>query len=75
MARPGKELAACGLPLVDGLAGLLRVELQDYVRAVSQYVLASELPGKETLTDGQKKAAQIRLSNGLGRALAASCNK
>ena len=69
--KSGKELAACGLPLVDGLAGLLRVELQDYVRAVSQYVLASEFPGKETLTDGQKKAAQIRLSNGLGRALAA----
>jgi hypothetical protein len=74
MARSGKsakEVAACGLPLVDALSELPRVELQDYVRAVSQYVLASELPGKETLTEGQKKSAQIRLSNGLGKALAA----
>jgi hypothetical protein len=67
-----KEVAACGLPLVDALANLPRVRIQDYVKAVSQYVLRSSPVGQEQkLEAGPKKAAQIRLSNGLGRALAA----
>src|SRR4051812_15488311 len=74
--KADKEVAACGLPLVDALAGLARVRLQDYVAAVSQYVLrSSSVGGEQEISAGQKKAAQIRLSNGLARALAADLNE
>ena len=56
--------APVGLPLVDRLDSLTSVTLDDYVRAVSEYVTSSD-----TLTAGNKKAAQIRLSAALGKAL------
>jgi hypothetical protein len=76
-AKPAKPPKPTGLPLVDGLAALQRPTLQDFVDAASEYILASV--GMEEITiDGlavtpaaRKKAGQIRLSNGLGRALAA----
>ena len=53
-----------GLPLVDRLDTIERVTLDDYIRAVSEYVCQSHTIGK-----GPKKAAQVRLSGALGRAL------
>jgi hypothetical protein len=53
-----------GLAVLDSLQYVEPVTVQEYVNAASEYVLRSS-----TLTDGQKKAAQIRLSNVLGRAL------
>ena len=53
-----------GLPLVDRLDTLERVTLDDYVRGGSEYVCQSQ-----TMAVGPKKAAQIRLSGALGRAL------
>lgn len=55
-----------GLDQVDGLVSLERPTLQDYINAASEYVTRAR-----TLTDGQKKAGQIRLSAGLARVLVA----
>ena len=67
-----------GMPLVDGLADLDRPTVADFVGAASEYVVACETLGPLALDDGatvsppqRKKAGQIRLSAGLGRALAA----
>jgi len=63
--------------LVDGLAALERPTLQNFVEAASEYILACEGLGPLVLDDGttikpaqRQKAGQIRLSAGLGRALA-----
>lgn len=54
----------CGVTEVDQLATLDPCTLTDYLRAASVYVLRAP-----DLTASQKKAAQIRLSFGLGKAL------
>jgi hypothetical protein len=71
------EARPTGLPLVDGLAALERPILQDFVAAASEYIIASQGMENYTLSDGttlkpaqRQKAGQIRLSAGLGRALA-----
>jgi hypothetical protein len=63
--KPPKALTV-GVPAVDAFVLNPKPTMQDYVAASSAYVLAS--PG---LADGPKKAAQIRLSSGLGRILKA----
>ncbi|MDW8337909.1 MAG: hypothetical protein RMM28_02075 [Thermoleophilia bacterium] len=55
---------AIGLASVDRLTELAEPELQDYVVGVSEYVREHA-----RLSPGKAKAAQIRLSAGLGRAL------
>jgi hypothetical protein len=67
-----------GMPLVDGLASLARPTIENFVDAASEYVIECEaimellLPDGTKVTKGaRKKAGQIRLSNALGRALAA----
>lgn len=60
-ARQSEEV---GLPKVDRLSRLAVPALQDYIEGVSEYVC-----GHTSLTKGQKKAAQIRLSAALGRVL------
>ena len=52
----------CGVPLVDDLIGLADPKVEDYVVAVSQYII---LAG--SLDQGQKKRAQVRASAALGR--------
>ncbi len=52
------------LELVDALSQNASVVVEDYVVAVSEYVRR-----QSALTDGQRKSAQIRLSNALARAL------
>lgn len=54
----------CGVPEVDQLATLVPCTLADYLRAASVYVRRAA-----ELTASQKKAAQIRLSFGIGKAL------
>ena len=56
-----------GLSKLDSLNAKTEVTAQDYVDAVSEYIMSAD-----SLSDGVKKAAQIRLSNVLGRALAIS---
>ena len=59
-----KPVEPSGIDRIDKLTQAAKVTLQDYLDAVSEYVSRStELNAK------QKKAGQIRLSNGLGRAL------
>jgi hypothetical protein len=59
-----KPIEPSGIDRIDALAANANVTLQDYIDAVSEYVRRStELNAK------QKKAGQIRLSNGLGKAL------
>jgi len=53
-----------GIPEIDQLATISPCSIQAYVAAVSAYVRNGA-----TLGPGPKKAAQIRLSNGLARAL------
>lgn len=53
-----------GLGDVDRLSEIEECRLDDYLRGASQYIRESG-----GLTEGQKKAAQIRLSAALGRAL------
>lgn len=74
-------LKPTGMPLVDGLAEIDRPTLDDYVRAASEYVIQCEDLGDLETEDfgvvkpaARKKAGQIRLSNGLARALAADLN-
>jgi len=59
-----KALESSGIDRVDRLAQAPAVSLQDYLDAVSEYVRRSP-----ELNARQKKAGQIRLSNGLGKAL------
>ena len=68
--------------MVDGLAQLPRPTIQDYVNAASEYVrecidIDEYRPprGKPVKPGSRKKAGQIRLSNALGRALAADLNE
>jgi hypothetical protein len=58
------DLAPTGIAEIDRLPGLDHCAIADYIAAVSAYVR-----GQGTLERGPKKAAQIRLSNALGRAL------
>jgi hypothetical protein len=60
--------SATGCPLVDQLALLDPPTVDDYVAGASEYV---QRHTQGRLTPGQSKTAQIRLSNGLGRALLA----
>jgi hypothetical protein len=76
--RKPKPINPTGLPLVDGLASLSRPQLGDFVAAASEYICAAPtltellLPdGSEVTVAARKKAAQIRLSAALGRALGA----
>ncbi len=59
-----KEITPTGIDALDSLADVAVVTIQDYARAAGAYVKAAG-----TLAGGPKKAAQIRLSNVLGRAL------
>lgn len=59
-----KALDPSGVDSIDALATNDGVTLQDYLEAVSEYVRRSN-----ELNPSQKKAGQIRLSNGLGKAL------
>lgn len=63
-----KELkrTATGLTLVDALSVIENPSIDDYIGAVSQYVLQAS-----SLTAARSKQAQIALSSGLGRTLAA----
>lgn len=61
-----KPFVPTGVPELDSLEGQSAVTIDDYARAASQYVLLAT-----GLQDSPKKAAQIRLSNVLGRALKA----
>lgn len=62
--RKAKELEPTGIGEIDRLEALDECAIEDYVGAVSAYVRqSSDLP------DGPKKAAQIRMSNALARAL------
>jgi len=56
-----------GLPLVDRLDGLKTHTLDDYVKAASEYVRECR-----SLAAGPQKAAQLRLSAGLGKSLLSS---
>lgn len=64
--RKTKEIEPTGIEAIDRLAGLPQCRIADYVAAVSAYVRDSA-----DLAPGPKKAAQIRLSNGLARAFEA----
>jgi hypothetical protein len=57
------DLAPTGIPEIDRLPALESWQIGDYISAVSAYVRK-----QGTLESGPKKAAQIRLSNVLGRA-------
>lgn len=63
MSPPGSP-APTGLPLVDHLSTLPDPHIEDYVAGASEYVRAHW-----DLAPGQAKAAQIRLSDALGREL------
>lgn len=63
---PSKELEPTGLASVDALAAM-PATLDLYVAGASEYIKSSS-----SITPGQKKSAQIRLSNALGHALAAA---
>jgi hypothetical protein len=63
-ARARREPEPTGIGAIDRLAALSACTVEDYIQAVSTYV--REQSG---LAAGPKKAAQIRLSNALGRAL------
>jgi hypothetical protein len=63
-ARGRREPDPTGIEAIDRLAGLSACTMPDYIRAVSTYVRQ-----QSGLAAGPKKAAQIRLSNALGRVL------
>lgn len=70
--RPGRragELDPTGIAEIDRLADLQVCTIDDYIAAVSAYVRESA-----ALKGGPKKAAQIRLSHALGRALVDELN-
>jgi hypothetical protein len=58
------ELDPTGIAAIDRLSSLPTCTIGDYIAAVSAYVRESQ-----SLKSGPKKAAQIRLSGALGRAL------
>jgi hypothetical protein len=62
-----KTAEPTGLPRVDRLADLPKPSLDDYLAAVSEYVRE-----QNKLDTGPKKAAQLRLSLALGKALLAA---
>jgi hypothetical protein len=75
------EAKPTGMARVDQLASLPRPTIQDFVDAASEYVrecveLTEYQPptGAPVRPGSRKKAGQIRLSNALGRALAADLN-
>ncbi len=74
MSRPSrsrpKDLAPTGIPEIDRLAETSECTIHDYVGGVSAYVR-----GSAKLDSGPKKAAQIRLSSALARALANELGK
>lgn len=63
--KPKKTLDPTGIAAIDSLASLSPMTVDDYVAGVSAYIRQ-----QSTLESGPKKAAQIRLSNALARALA-----
>ncbi len=66
LAAPRGQRAApppTGLELVDRLSERSEITIEEYVHGASEYVLR-----QRALTPGQKKAAQIRLSNALANA-------
>lgn len=66
MAKSQYVKEPSGVYEVDGLDAISAPTLDDYIRAVSAYVVNSS-----NLSKNQSKAAQVRLSAALGRALAA----
>jgi hypothetical protein len=62
-SRGRRELEPTGIEAIDRLADLTPCTIEDYIHAVSAYVRE-----QSRLAAGPKKAAQIRLSNALGRA-------
>lgn len=64
-SKKKKPLVPTSIISIDSLATKSPCTLQDYIAAVSDYVKQNK-----NLDDGQKKSAQIRLSNGLAHALA-----
>ncbi len=64
MAKKAAHKGPVGLALVDRLDGLEPCSLDDYLKGVSEYVLHAR-----AVSDGARKAAQVRLSAALGRAL------
>lgn len=69
---PPTPTSATGCPLVDRLDTLTPPTVDDYVAGASEYIRKHT---QGLLTTGQSKTAQIRLSNGLGRALLAELEK
>lgn len=69
-SKKPKELKPTNVAELDSLESKSEVSLQDYVTAASAYICKSS-----SLTDGQKKAAQIRLSRALARSIASSLAK
>jgi hypothetical protein len=70
MAKKPAHKGPIGLPLVDRLDGLDPCALDDYLKGVSEYVRDAR-----NLSDGARKAAQVRLSAALGRALLAELRR
>lgn len=64
MAKRPSHKGPTGLALVDHLDGLEPVSLDDYLQGVSDYVR-----GARGISDGARKAAQLRLSAALSRVL------
>lgn len=64
-SKKKKPLEPTTIDSIDSLTTKVPCTLQDYITAVSDYVKRSK-----SITDGQRKSAQIRLSNGLAHALA-----
>lgn len=60
-----KTLEPTNIDALDRLANLQTCSLADYILAASEYIRR-----QKGLTNGQKKAGQIRLSNALGKAFA-----
>ncbi|MGH3302530.1 MAG: hypothetical protein ACRDOK_12760 [Streptosporangiaceae bacterium] len=63
--KKAKKITVTGLALVDALAANEAPGMQDYISAVSEYVLTAK-----SLPRGGPKKAQIALGTGLGRVLA-----
>jgi hypothetical protein len=68
--QSNNEVDPTGIEAIDRLPGLAVCQIDDYVKAVSAYVRESS-----RLAVGPKKAAQIRLSTALARALEADLRK
>lgn len=70
MAKKAPHKGPVGLPNVDCLERLDPCTLEDYLKGVSEYVRRAR-----TISDGARKAAQVRLSGALGRALLADLRR